>query len=313
LKKFLKKKIVKFILKAIVTAGFTVWIILKTNWAEMWMYLKEIRAWHIVLYVAILVLGMIICSYRWKKLAEFKGIKLPLWDFFKYYLTGTFINNFMPSFVAGDAYKAYAIASPEKSYSEAGSTVVMDRITGVIGLMVLALIFSLLNFKFMIGNKLLVILNLLIIFSLCSDVIIARMKKIAWLRKLVFRFAPEKIINFLQEVYNYGNNSKILINSISWSIIFSIVGVALLNYILFWALGIKVGIINYLSVIFLISIVAALPISINNIGLKEWAYITFFGFFGVSTGAAVAISVISRFLQMAVSFTAVPMYLKRKK
>lgn len=313
MKKFLKKKIVKFILKAIVTAFFSVWIILKTNWPEMWMYLKEIRAWHMVLYVAILILGMVICSYRWKKLAEVKGIRLPLWDFFKYYLTGTFINNFMPSFVAGDAYKAYAIASPEKSYSEAGSTVVMDRITGVIGLMILALFFSLVNFKFIIGNKLLVILNLLIILSLCSDVIIAKMKKIMWLRKLVFRFAPEKIINFLQEVYNYSGNSKILINSISWSIIFSIVGVAILNYILFWALGIKVGIINYLSVIFLISIVAALPISINNIGLKEWAYITFFGFFGVSTGAAVAISVISRFLQMAVSFTAVPMYLKRKK
>lgn len=309
----MKKKIVKFILKAIVTAVFVVWIIFKTNWAEMWMYLKEVRVWHIVLYVAILVLGMIICSHRWKKLAEFKGIKLPLWDFFKYYLTGTFINNFMPSFVAGDAYKAYAIASPEKSYSEAGSTVVMDRITGVIGLMILALVFSLLNFKFMVGNKLLVILNLLIILSLCSDIIIARMKKIAWLRKLVFRFAPEKIINFLKEVYDYSSNSKILINSISWSIVFSVVGVAVLNYILFWALGIKVGIVNYLSVIFLISIIAALPISINNIGLKEWAYITFFGFFGVSTGAAVAISVISRFLQMAVSFTAIPMYLKRKK
>jgi uncharacterized protein (TIRG00374 family) len=310
---FLKKKIVKFIIKAVVTAVFVVWIIFKTNWGEMWMYLREVRVWHIALYVAVLILGMMICAYRWKKLAEFKGIKLSLWSFFKYYLTGTFINNFMPSFVAGDAYKAYAVSNPKKSYSEAASTVVMDRITGVIGLMILALVFSLMNLKFVMGNRLLVVLNLLVVLSLFSDIIIAKLKKITCFRKLVFRFAPQKLVDFMREVYSYGNNPKILANSISWSVVFSMVGVAFLNYILFWALGIDIGILDYLSVIFLISIIASLPISINNIGLKEWAYITFFGFFGISSGALVAISVISRFLQMAVSFSAVPMYLRRKK
>jgi hypothetical protein len=68
-----------------------------------------------------------------------------------------------------------------------------------------------------------------------------------------------------------------------------------------------------MSVIFLISIISALPISINNIGLKEWAYITFFGIFGLSSGAVIAVSIISRFIQMAVSFTAMPIYLKSKK
>jgi uncharacterized membrane protein YbhN (UPF0104 family) len=98
-----------------------------------------------------------------------------------------------------------------------------------------------------------------------------------------------------------------------YSFIFSLVGIGILNYVLFLALGINITILNFLSVVFLISIISALPISINNIGLKEWAYITFFGLFGVNPAAAVTVAIVSRTIQMVVSFFALPIYLKRKK
>lgn len=288
-------------------------VVIKTNWPEVLFYLKKITWWQIFLYIVFLLWGMVICARRWMILAEFKGIKMPFKNFFKYYLTGTFINNFMPSFIAGDVYKAYAIAGEDKKYSPAASTVIMDRLTGLIGIMILALIFSLFNLKAVLSNKVLIIFNILIILSLGSDFIIARMKKIDFLKRWAFRILPEKVIKFLRDVYSYSDNYKIIWQSVKLSFGFSLIGIAILNYILFWGLGVEISILDYLSVIFLISIISALPISINNIGLKEWAYITFFGFFGVTSGAVVAISVISRFLQMAVSFAALPIYLRSKK
>lgn len=309
----MKNKTLKFTFKVIISLAFLYWVVIKTNWPEVLFYLKRMNAFILVVYVLFLILGMAICSYRWKILAEFKGIRLSLKDFLKLYIAGTFINNFMPSFIAGDAYKAYEIAGPKKKYAGAASSVMMDRITGLIGAMILALIFSFINLKIVLENKLLLVINIGILLSLGSDFLIARLRKIKWLKNWVMKIMPDKIIGFLRELYSYNNSSKVLSKSIWLSVAFSFIGVALINYILFWGLGIKIGIIDYLSVIFLISIVSALPITINNIGLKEWAYVTFFGIFGVGSGAVVAVSVISRFIQMAVSFYALPDYLRNKK
>jgi len=309
----MKKKILKIFFKIVISLFFVYWVVVKTDWPEFLFYLKKIEIWQIGLYLIFLVLGMVICSYRWKILAEFKGIKLPLWEYFKLYLTGTFINNFMPSFVAGDAYKAYQIAGAEKRYAEATSSVLMDRITGLLGAMILALIFSLINIKTVIGNKWLLLANAGIVLSFFVDLIIAKLREISWLKNFVFKIMPQKITIFLQELYSYNNKTGVISRAVFISILFSLIGIALLNYILFQGLGVEIVIFDYLSVIFIISIVSALPITMNNIGLKEWAYITFFGFFGISSGAAVAASIISRFLQMLVSFLALPIYIKSKK
>ncbi len=307
------KKYIKFFLKAAVSLVFIVLIIFKTNWPEFLFYIKKISFWGASFYIIVLVISMLISSYKWQLLAVHKGFKLSMLDFFKLYLTGTFINNFMPSFVAGDAFKAYEIAKKEGRYAEAASTVVMDRVTGLIGAMLLALLASFLNFGTVMGNKTLLVINVLIILSLAADIMLSSLRRSQILKNWIFHVAPRKLVDFLREFYGYSRSPKVLKTSILYGIVFSFVGVALLNYILFVSLGINVEFKDYFSVIFLISIISALPITVNNIGLKEWAYITFFGFFGVNSGAAVAVAVISRFLQMAISFFALPIYIKAKK
>lgn len=309
----MKKKIFKFLVKSIVTIFFLYLVVYQTNWPEVLFYLKKISLWQIILYVIVLLVGMGICAYRWKILADYKGLHFTWKEFFKFYLTGTFINNFMPSFIAGDAFKAYAIAGKEKKYSEAASTVMMDRVTGLIGIMILSLVFSLMNYRDVLANNTLILINAFIILSLCADVVITQLKKISSFKKWMNDVLPARAIIFLRDMASYNGSTYLLKKAIFISVLFSIVGIAFLNYILFWGLGVDISMIDYLSVIFLISIVSSLPISINNIGLKEWAYITFFGLFGVTSGAVVAISVISRFLQMIVSLTAMPVYLRSKK
>jgi glycosyltransferase 2 family protein len=309
----MKKKIIKFTLKFAISLLFIVLVIFKTDWGDFLYYVKKISFLSVLGYLAVLLLGMLISARKWQILAFFKGFDYPVQNFFKLYLAGTFINNFMPSFIAGDAYKAYEIAKETGRYSEAGSTVMMDRITGLIGAMILAVVFSILNLRFVINSSLLISLNILILLSLGFDIIIAKLKKWEWVRNWVKRILPKKVTRFIVDIYSYSDNRPLIRQSIILGIMFNIVGVAILNYILFLSLGVKIGILNYLSVVFVISIISALPITVNNIGLKEWSYITFFGLFGVSSGAAIAAAVVSRFLQMLVSFAALPVYLKSRK
>ncbi|MDO8241145.1 MAG: lysylphosphatidylglycerol synthase transmembrane domain-containing protein [Candidatus Moranbacteria bacterium] len=312
------KKITKFIIKLAISLAFLFWLIFKINWQEVLALLSKIEIKYIVLYFIVLVAGILVSAYKWKKLAEFKGIHLPLRDFFKFYLAGTFINNFMPSFIGGDTFRAYQIGKAEKKYTQAASSVVVDRLTGLFGAMLLTLFFSLLNYRIISTKYILSVLNAGVLAGVIVVVLFFVTRKMQFWEKLALhktklgQYVPEKASKFMLEMAHYHDNSGVLWQAVAGSVAFSLIGLAGANFVLFLALGAKIGLLDYLSVIFLISIVSSAPISINNIGVKEWAYVTFFGFFGVSSALVITVAILSRFLQMLLSFLALPVYLKNK-
>lgn len=301
----------KFSLKLSVSVALIALLVFNVDWKEVFGYLKEITALEILSYYAVLIMGMLISTYKWKMLAEFKSISFSFFDFFKLYLAGTFINNFMPSFVGGDTFKAFQIGKKDKKYKEAFSTVIADRITGLLGAMILSLIFFVLNFSSLAENKILTFINVSVFgaLALFLGILFVR-KKLFW--KKISSFVPGKALEFLKVLNGFAEKG-ILAKSMIWSILFAFAGLASSNYILFSALGQEINVLDYLSVIFLISIVSSIPISVNNIGIKEWAYVVFFGFFGINPSVVVAVAVLSRVLQMMLSFLALPVYLENRK
>ncbi len=306
------KKKLKLILKFLVTLGFLAWVVLRVDWTQVLFYLQSITFWKLALYAILIVIGIGISSYKWQLLAQFKGLRHSFGNYYRFYLTGTFINNFMPSFIGGDTFKAYETGKPEKKYIEAASAVMADRITGLIGMTILALFFSFLNFGTLLHNRFLLLIDFVLILSLLLDILIAKTRNFRVWKKFLDRL-PQKIARFIIEVQDYSNDSGIITKTVLFGIIFQFIGVAIANFLLFWALGIKISIVNYLSVIFLISLISSIPISINNIGVKEWAYVTFFGIYGLDAAAVVTVAILSRIIQMVISFFALPTYIKNKR
>jgi len=313
------KKNTKFIFKLAISSVFLLWVVYRVDWQEVWVLLQGIKIGYIVLYYIILILGIAISARKWQLLASFKDIKLPFGDFFKFYLAGTFVNNFMPSFIGGDTFRAYQIGKVEKKYSQAASSVVIDRLTGLFGAMLLTLIFSAMNFTIIMDNHILVLLNMVILACVGIVFLFFATRQLDFWKKEnnsnqgLRKYIPAKIANFMLEMKDYNNNTNVLWRAVVWSMVFNMVGLAAANFLFFLALGVSINPLDYLSVIFLISVLSAAPISINNIGVKEWAYVTFFGFFGVSSAVVITVAILSRFLQMFLSFLALPVYLQNKK
>lgn len=307
-----KKKLLKIILKIGISLAFIAWLVFKIDWNEVLFYAQKISIGYIVLYVGVLLLGMLISAWKWKILLAHKNIDISLKKSFQLYLTGAFINNFLPSTIGGDTYRAYQIAKDnDKRYASVSSSVVFDRATGLFAVMLLTGLIAIFQWgeisKYaelkMTVVGVLVVLHIFIFFGVLI--------KFPFWKKIASKL-PKIVQNFGSELGHY-REGGVYLKAVGFSVLFSLVGLALVNWILFLGLGISVGAGQYLSVIFLISIISSLPVSINNIGLKEWAYVTFFGFFGVPVGAVVAVALVSRILQMLVSFTALPMYLRSKK
>lgn len=308
----LNNKIIKFVLKFSISLLFVAWLILKVRWHEVLGYARLLSVGEILLYLLVVVVGMLISARKWQLLLESKQLHFSLKELFSLYLTGSFINNFMPSTIGGDTYRAFNVGKVNKEYAKSAATVVMDRITGLLGLMILTSGLLFLNWSEVAKHRILLLLMAGGLIVLAALFLLEKIRHFAWGQKMIAK-VPIKIKEFAQSLHAFYVHKKLFGSALGFSMLFALVGVALANYILFWALGVQVGALNYLSVIFLVSIVSALPISINNIGIKEWAYVTFFGFFGVSASAVVAVALISRFLQMLLSFAALPIYLKNKK
>ncbi|HAV11235.1 MAG TPA: hypothetical protein DCX32_01695 [Candidatus Moranbacteria bacterium] len=306
-----KKKIIKFLIKSVVSLGFVAWLVASTNWSDVFQLIGKVNPRYVFLYVVLLVLGILVSSYKWKSLSVYKGVSAPLAVFFKYYLAGIFVNNFMPSFIGGDAFKAYSLGRPEGKYKESSSAVIVDRITGLVGALMLALVFATLNRSVFASSEILTAVYFSILSAFLAFVFYLFARKMRLWGMIKEKFPP-KVGEYLSILNSYAD-AKILSLSLVYSVFFSLVGIALANYVLFMSFGVRMGVVDYLSVIFLISIVSSIPVSINNIGIKEWAYVTFFGIFGIPGATVVAVAILSRFIQMIVSFFALPVYLKGRK
>ncbi len=307
-----RKKIVLFVLKLLVSGGLLAWLIVKVNWADVWSQLERLSLRQILLYIAVLLVGMTVSSYKWKTLAGFKGLQITVADCFRLYLTGSFLNNFFPSFIGGDTYRAYQLGKRDERYSDAAASVVMDRLTGLIGAMILSVLFAMLNWRVVVSHQVLLGIVSMVALALVGIAALGPIMTLP-LRERLTRFIPKKALEFLLALHEYYAHKGMFFRALGLAVLFSLIGLGLQNAVIFWALGIHVGVLDYLSVIFLISIVSSAPVSINNIGVQEWAYVTFFGFFGIASSSVIAVSIVIRVLQMLVSFTALPMYLKGKK
>lgn len=299
------KKIIKCIL-----AGVLVWaLILSVNWRDVWAYMVHAHPYFIGLFVVFYILGIMISARKWEIIARFVQFSQKYSFYLKTYLLGTFLNNFFPSFIGGDTYRAVTLSGEEKRIAESSATVVIDRVSGLFGIIFVALVCGGIN-KVLLGDLVVksILLALGIIFIIFVLSIIFFRSPLVQKMITILPRSVQKYIGVLLQFHD----RSLAVTSFLYSLLFSFVGIALANYMLFYAVGVEISFAQYVSVVFLTNLIASLPISIGNVGTKEWAYIVLFGIFGVSVSALVAIVLLSRALQMIVSLVALPLYFQER-
>lgn len=294
--------------KVLVTVGLVFWLIQTVDWSGVRTELLEVSWWMLGLYVVLQLLGNLISVRKWQIIAEYKGLSFTMKEGFFTYLTGAFVNNFFPSTIGGDAYRGLWLAKRTGARAAALSTVVFDRFIGLWTIALLGLILSFTLWDALETSLPLALTLLALVGFLLADLVLTYLYCRPWFQGFITRIPFHKSRRFLEEIVFY-TKKEVWFRTSLWSALFIFVGVGLSNYALFHALGTNVAFVPFLAVIFLVAVVSSVPISINNIGIKEWAYVAFFGIIGVSVETAVTAALLSRFIQMLLSFIALPHYL----
>lgn len=274
------KKRLHFFLRLLISIGICLFLFwwMRDKIANTFTTLKttDLRLFFIAFVIN--VLGLIICSARFKIVLFAQKIYFSLVETTKLTFIGVFFNNFLPTSVGGDAVKGYYASKKTGRTLESFSAVVADRFVGLVTLALISFISLAFLGKYIDSRiKWLVLIMfstvILLLFVLLNKTLLKKidliLNKIPFLRRKSRR---QRLTVILQ---NYKKNRRVLYSAI----VFSLIGQAtyiITTYLLAKSLSLSIPLKMFFLFLPIIGIFSMLP-SLNGLGIREGAYVYFFG------------------------------------
>ena len=286
-----------FILKFIFSLSIIAFILVKkTPIGEIGESLRGASLFWIGLSFSLHSFGLLISAYRWQILIHAQDEHIPLGFLAKSYLIGNFFNLFLPTRFGGDVVRILDGSKYSKSVLKSTAIVFVERLSGIIVLLIFALGVSL--FRLDLAQKLPVIwislgvgffglAAILCFFLPLSKTLINKCPQSGILGKI-----KQKILEFREIVFVYKEKKGAFFKALFWAFLLQI-NVILHYYFVGKALQIDIPLLDYFFFIPVVLIILTIPITINGLGLREGLYITVFSFYGATSSAAFSFSLIA--------------------
>jgi hypothetical protein len=238
----------------------------------------------------------VLCFFRWRLLLGAVGIKPAAAKLIPPFAAGIFFNLVLPTSLGGDLVRSMDLSVHTKKTKEVVASVILDRLSGAVGLAIITLFAILFGYK-IIQDKI-VIFYLSIILAVLSIIIVIIFNEFLYssIKKLLHSPQAGKIRVFLeslhQEIYIFRKNKKTLANSLILSSLIQVLS-PIATYMVALSLGLKLNPVYFFIFLPIIFTITLVPISLGGIGLREASTVYFFSKIGVGNDVAVAMSVLS--------------------
>lgn len=301
----LKNKKVRGALQVLLSFVLLYLLLSRVGFAEVAQTLAMIDwSWYLLAFV-IFLFNIVIRSYRWYILLHSLNDRPPFSRLLYLYFVGFFANNFIPSGFGGDVIKVVGLRQEYGRGTEALSSVVMDRLTGLLGSTLIALTALLWN-TFFKSVPIELPLGLLITITIISLGIPIGFVLVRWkdpLALIAETFpAAERIPMYdrFQKLIETVNRYPLptLLRSLLISLPFTL-NLIFIQYCIARALSIDLPISVFPLYVPLIALINLLPFTFNGLGLREGAYLFLFVPLGVAPEEAVAMSLAYYFLRFS--------------
>lgn len=265
--------------------------------ANVWRAARGARPSWILAALALVVVDRALMAYR--AVALLQPVPAPqrpgVRDIIRVFFVSTYLGTFLPGSIGGDAVRTYALNRLAVPAADAFASVFLDRLLGIVSLLVMALAGLVLARD--LARDPVVLTSLLATTGGCllaAAAIFSRRAGVwsetvaAWLPSHRVQRATSAVVAGLQR---YAPERRILALVLGASIAVQILRI-LQAYCLGRALGIPLPATTYFAFIPVILLVMLLPVSINGLGTSQLAFAGLFGRAGVPQADAVALSIL---------------------
>lgn len=238
----------------------------------------------------------ILCLYRWEMLLKAAGINLTFKRVVISFAGGVFFNVFLPSSIGGDFMRTLDLALFTKKPRQIVATVFLDRLSGYVGLVILALLAVFFGWHLISDQSVSVAISVLV--AVLVIALLVLFNKFIYSKINQLLDAPgsgrirEAITNLHQEIHYFRNHKKMLVNNIILSVFIQMF-VPVAFYLIALAIGVKLNPVYFFVFLPIISAITLLPVSIGGLGLRDATTIFFFAKVGVAKDLAFAMSLLS--------------------
>ncbi len=238
-------------------------------------------------------------AVKWKMLLDACSDRIELWRLYIYYNIAQFFNLVLPTSMGGDIVRIFLLGEHTGKKSNAAASVVVERFTGVIGMLVFAVFSMLLNFDKFNQQWLVIALGSCSLLAIVLAWFVVKKKNfelgpffLAKKHKIVEKIFS-KVIQLRNSIFEYSDNRKALILALLNSFIFQI-GAVLNVWVTARAFSDEISLILCVTTVPIILFIMNIPFSIGGIGLMEFAYLFVFSLFGVSPALALSVAMFLR-------------------
>lgn len=258
--------------------------------------LRNARLEMILAAFLVLWLGHYICIYRWRLLMKPLMPPLSIPQLFGIYCIGLFFNLTLPTVVGGDVVKMYYAGKPSKSYAQSFASTFLDRDAGMFAMMIIACA-ALVVYPVSVPG---IPLSLIVWSAFAAFVLINvgifcpyfhRMLTALLRRAHLLRLASK--VDTISSAFLIMGKHK---GALWWSLVISFINqlsVISVTWIMAVGLGLAVRPSYFLVFVPVVTLISMIPISLNGMGLREYAFLALLGGIGVPAASCIALGVVS--------------------
>ncbi len=250
--------------------------------------LAQVSLLWILAAVALVLVDRALMACRWIALLTplTAGTRPPTGTLLRIFFVSTFVGTFLPASIGGDAVRAWSLAKDGVAKSESIASVLMDRLLGVIGILIMAAVGLMLapDVLALDGPVAWMVMAAAAAGLAGSGIGLAAVfssRAGSWMAAAIDRLPAGRISRGLTQLVAalraYRRHQGMIAVVLAAS-----VGVQVLRILQAWMLGMSLGImassVTYFAFVPVILLIMLLPISVNGIGTSQLAFQALFGF-----------------------------------
>lgn len=271
-----------------------VWMV---DWRQTLGILNNLTMPWIAALLSIALTLVLISCVKWRMFLAARGADISVWKLVNLYLIGYFFNNFAPSNVGGDVARSYILGEHIGSQSDSFGTVFLERFTGFVALIGMAVVAATIRPELLANRILLALLaGMALGLGLLLLLIVSRTAQ-GWVGRGLDRLPQtrlvEKLRRFIAVIFYFRGHPAILAKAMLLSVWFHFFTI-FNTYAVCLALDLRVDFLDLAVVVPVVLMIAAVPISMNALGIMEGAFVYFLQMAGLDAAGALSVALVLR-------------------
>jgi len=294
--------------KLFISIAIIGFILYKLNITTLWHSILGANLGLLAAALLMQLLSQTVASYRWYLIMEMLKFKHPFSFYFKSYFKGSLFNQVLPTSIGGDAYRIAEVSTNGGLVKEAFYGVFIDRIVGLVGLLLLNLSANLIESN-LLPHDVFITINTIILLALAGLLVLMAIHKFA----IFDRYSITRLFFELSHRFRFiYKTPKRISQQLGLSILthlFSMLALFGIGH----SLGINEPLVTYLVLIPPAILLTILPISFAGWGVREGALIGLFLMIGIDKNLVAAMSLIYGVILIIAALPGLVFYIKSKK